>query len=216
MSFPSHPQLPAEPGEPAAPGSLITVEDGDILMRRGLQDYAPSAQVHVVEAAHALEEFRLGGGPGRLASAETSADKAITTFESRTGERDAAAWHSAVLYMVELRAVRHGRGRLAVFDPAPPPPSLFTPGSPMRLERVSREAHEHILAAGRSLERAQRGDDTMDVARAQHAVYEAAQLLVGQLPGLSVPLWVLIARFCAETHAETLRQARAGDPYGAS
>lgn len=205
MPFPSRPELPAEPGEPAAPGSRIVVEEGDILLRRGLQDYAPSAQVHVVEAARALEEFRLGGGPGALESAETSADRAITTLGVRTGERDAAGWHSAVLYMVELRAVRHGRGPLSVFDPAAPSPSLFTPGSPMRLERISRTAHEYILAAGGSLERARRSDDTMDFARAQQAMHEAARLLIDQLPGLSLPLWVLICRYCAETHSENLR-----------
>ncbi|MFJ3946272.1 hypothetical protein [Streptomyces griseoaurantiacus] len=207
MPFPPRPGLPAEPGEPAAPGSRILVEDGDILMRQSLEDYARSAHVHVIESAKKLEDFRLGGGDGALDSAETSADRAITTFAARTGEPDPACWHAAVLYMVELRATRYSRTRASVFDPSPRSPSLFTPGSPMRVESISREAHEHVLSAGRSLGRARRGSDTMDFARAQHAIHEAARLLAGELPGLSVPLWILIGRYCAETEAENLRTA---------
>ncbi|GAA1193464.1 hypothetical protein GCM10009578_038370 [Streptomyces rhizosphaericus] len=205
MTFPPRPDLPAEPGDPAAPGSRILVEDGDILMRRGLEDYARSGHVHVIESAKELEDFRLGAGTGALGRAEASADRAITTFAARTGEPDPACWHAAVLYMVELRASRYSRTRAAVFDPSPRSPSLFTPGSPMRIESISREAHERILSAGRSLERARRGSDTMGIARAQHAVHDAARLLTDQLPELSMPLWTLIGRYCAETEAENLR-----------
>ncbi|MFF4531697.1 hypothetical protein ACFY1P_20795 [Streptomyces sp. NPDC001407] len=199
------PHLPAEPGEPAAPGSLVVVEDGDILMRRGLADYAPSAQVHVIEAAMALEDFRLGRGPGDLESAEASADRAITTFQARTGERDVAAWQTAVTFMVELRAARYSADRMPVFDPVPPVPSLFTPVSPMRLERISHEGYTRILDAGRWLDRARRGGKESDIARVQHAIGEAARLLRDELSGLSLPLWVLICRYYAETHGENLR-----------
>ncbi|WP_331728989.1 hypothetical protein OG592_43075 (plasmid) [Streptomyces avidinii] len=205
------PLLPPEPGDPAAPGSRITVETGDILMRRGLNDHAPSAQVHVIEAAKALEDFRLGRNTA-LARAETLAGRAIATFQERTGEHDEAAWQAAVVYMVELWATRYSANRPAAFDPAPPPPSLFTPVHPLRLETVSRDAHDHVLGAGRSLERTARGLGTMDTARAQHGMHEAARLLHDQLDGLSMPLWVLISRFCAEIHAETLRTLKTPAP----
>ncbi|WNI20039.1 hypothetical protein [Actinacidiphila sp. ITFR-21] len=207
------PHLPSEPGEPAAPGSLITVENGtDILMRRSLEDYAPSAQVNVLEAAQALEDFRLGGGPGALARAEENADRAITAFQIRTGERDVAAWQVAVTYIVELLATRYSAERLSAFDPAPPVPSLFTPVSPMRLEKISYDAHTGILTAARLLERSRREVDEMDVARSQHSIHEAARLLQDELPGLSLPLWVLICRFCAEAHAHTVRGRATTDP----
>ncbi|WP_327740468.1 hypothetical protein OG749_46125 (plasmid) [Streptomyces nojiriensis] len=211
MNLPSRPALPAEPGDPAAPGSLILVEEGDILMRRGLTDYAPSAQVAVIEAAKALEDFRLshGASPER---AEIHTVRAIATFQVRTGERDAAAWQAAVVYMVELWATRYSAGRLAVFDPVPPSPSPLTPVHPLRLEKISRGAHDHVLGAGRSLERAARGTDTMDATRAQHRMHEAARLLHDELDGLSMPLWVLISRYCAEVHAESLRILRASPP----
>ncbi|MGQ4402169.1 hypothetical protein ACN6K4_002912 [Streptomyces hayashii] len=214
MAFVSRHVLSPEPGEPAAPGSRITVETGDILMRRGLNDHARSAQVNVIEAAKALEDFRLGRGAA-LARAETLAGRAVTTFQERTGEHDEAAWQAAVVYMVELWATRYTAGRPAAFDPAPAPPSLFTPVHPLRLETVSRDAHDHVLGAGRSLERAARGVDTMDIGRAQHGMHEAARLLHDQLDGLSMPLWVLISRFCAEIHAENLRILKAAAP-GAS
>ncbi|GGR80616.1 hypothetical protein GCM10010269_19700 [Streptomyces humidus] len=204
MAFPSRHVLPPEPGEPAAPGSRITVEAGDILMRRGLNDHARSAHVNVIEAAKALEDFRLGRNAA-LERAEILARRAVTTFQERTGEHDEAAWQAVVVYMVELWASRYTAGRPAAFDPAPAPPSLFTPGHPLRLETVSRDAHDHVLGAGRSLERAARGVDTIDIARAQHGMHEAARLLHDQLDGLSMPLWVLISRFCAEIHAENLR-----------
>ncbi|MFF1349328.1 hypothetical protein ACFVZJ_25650 [Streptomyces sp. NPDC058322] len=60
MPFPPRPLLSPGSGEPAAPGSRITVEAGDILMRPGLNEHARSAQVAVIEAA--LEDFRLGRG----------------------------------------------------------------------------------------------------------------------------------------------------------
>ncbi|WP_424892199.1 hypothetical protein [Streptomyces sp. XH2] len=202
------PHLPAEPGEPAAPGSLIVVEDDDILMRRGIDHYAPSAQGHVMEAAKALEDFRLGHGPGALESAEASADRAITTFQVRTGERDVAAWQIAVTFMVELRAARYSADRMPVFDPAPPVPSLFTSVSPMRLERISHEGYTRILDAGRGLDRARRSGKELDIVRTQHAIGEAARLLHDELDGLSLPLWVLICRFCAETYGENLRLRR--------
>ncbi|MEU0222198.1 hypothetical protein ABZ281_47535, partial [Streptomyces sp. NPDC006265] len=204
MAFPPRHVLSPEPGEPAAPGSRITVEAGDILMRRGLNDHARSAQVNVIEAAKALEDFRLGRGAS-LERAETLAGRAVATFQERTGEHDEAAWQAAVVYMVELWATRYNAGRAAAFDPAPAPPSMFTPVHPLRLETVSRDAHDHVLGAGRSLERAARGVDTMDIGRAQHGMHEAARLLHDQLDGLSMPLWVLISRFCAEIHAENLR-----------
>ncbi|MEU1154613.1 hypothetical protein ABZ369_16555 [Streptomyces sp. NPDC005918] len=214
MAFPSRPVLSPEPGEPAAPGSRITVDTGDILMRRGLNDHARSAQVNVIEAAKALEGFRLGRDAA-LERAETLAGRAVTTFQERTGEHDEAAWQAAVVYMVELWAIRYTAGRPAAFDPAPAPPSLFTPVHPLRLEKVSRDAHDHVLGAGRSLERAARSVDTMDIGRAQHAMHEAARLLHDQLDGLSMPLWVLISRFCAEIHAENLRILKTAAP-GAS
>ncbi|MFD6967429.1 hypothetical protein [Streptomyces sp. NPDC059949] len=212
MPFPPRLPLSARSGEPALPGSLIVVEDGDILMRRSLSEYAPSAQVKVIEAAKALEGFRLGRGPGALEGAESHADRAVTTFRIRTGEGDVDTWQVAVTYMVELWATRYSADRPTVFDPAPPPPSLFTPVSPMRLEKISRESHRLILDAGRRLDRAQRGADDRDVARAQHAMHEGARLLHDQLDGLSMPLWVLISRFCAEIHAENLRMLRAPAP----
>ncbi|WP_250569455.1 hypothetical protein [Streptomyces sp. CJ_13] len=215
MPFPPRPLLSPEPGEPAAPGSRITVEAGDILMRRGLNELARSAQVAVIEAAKALEDFRLGNGAA-LGRAETLACRAIATFQERTGEPDEAAWQAAVVYMVELWATRYSAGRPAAFDPAPPPPYLFTPVHPLRLETVSRDAHDHVLGAGRSLERAARGLDTRDTARAQHGMYEAARLLHEQLDGLSMPLWVLISRFCAEIHAETLRILKTPAPGSAT
>ncbi|MEU7072981.1 hypothetical protein AB0B30_28000 [Streptomyces narbonensis] len=201
-----------EPGDPAAPGSRIVVEAGDILMRRSLTDHAPAAQVHVIDAAKALEDFRLGHGAALLERAEVLLDLAIATFQARTGEHDEAAWRAAVVYMVELWATRYSAARLAVFDPAPAPPSRFTPAHPLRLETVSREAHDQILDAGRSLERKTRGVDLMDVVRAQHGMHKAAQLLHDQFAGLSVPLWVLIARFCAEIQAQNLRTLRASAP----
>jgi len=189
------------------------VEDGrDILLRRPLEDHARSAQVNVFEAARALEEFRAGGGPGAVERAEEAADRAITTFQVRTGEKDVAAWQTAVTYMVELYATRHSAHRLSVFDPAPAPPSLFTPVSPLRLEKISHSGHTRILRAGRSLKRAQRGGDEMDIARAQQAIHEAARLLHHELDGLSMPLWILIVRFCAEIHADNLRAHRAAAP----
>ncbi|MEU8542913.1 hypothetical protein AB0C52_23505 [Streptomyces sp. NPDC048717] len=197
-----------EPGDPAAPGSRILVEAGDILMRRSLTDHAPAAHVHVIDASKALEDFRLGHG-NALERAESLLDRAIVTFQQRTGEHDEAAWQAAAVYMVELRATRHSATRLTVFDPAPAPPSRFTPWHPMRLEAVSRAAHEHLLSAGRHLERSARGLDEADVARAQHGMYEAARLLRHQFDGLSVPLWVLITRFCAEVQAENLRILKA-------
>lgn len=207
------PHLPAAPSEPTAPGSLVVVEDGrDILMRRSLESYAPSAQVNVVEAARALEDFRLGGGPGALDSAEENADQAITAFQVRTGERDVAAWQVAVTYMVELLATRYSAGRLPAFDPAPAAPSLFTPVSPMRLEKINHDAHTGILTTARLLERSRRELDEMDIARSQHSIHEAARLLRHELPGLSMPLWVLICRFCAETHAHTLRDRATTGP----
>ncbi|MEU0022111.1 hypothetical protein ABZ173_31100 [Streptomyces rochei] len=201
-----------EPGEPAAPGSRIVVESGDILMRRSLTDHAPAAQVHVIDAAKALEDFRLGHGTARLDRGEVLLDLAIATFQARTGEHDEAAWQAATVYMVELWATRYSAARPTAFDPAPPPPSRFTPAHPLRLETVSREAHDHILGAGRSLERKTRGVDLMDVVRAQHGIHEAARLLHDQLDGLSMPLWVLIARFCAEVQAENLRILKAPAP----
>ncbi|WP_055535908.1 hypothetical protein [Streptomyces graminilatus] len=202
--------VPAAPGESAAPGSAVVVEDGrDILLRRSLEDYARSAQVNVFEAARALEEFRAGGGPGALERAEEAADRAITTFQVRTGEKDMAAWQTAVTYMVELYATRHSAHRLSVFDPAPAPPSLFIPISPLRLEKISCDGHALVLRAGGLLERARRGGDEMDTARAQQAIHEAARLLHHELDGLSLPLWILIVRFCAEIHADSLRAHRA-------
>lgn len=123
---------------------------------------------------------------------------------------------AAVVYMVELWASCYSAGRPAVFDPAPLPPSGFTPVHPLRLETVSREAHDHVLGAGRSLDRAARGVNTMDTVRAQHGMYEAARLLHDQLDGLSMPLWVLIARFCAEIHAGNLRVLKAAPAPGAT
>ncbi|WEH37819.1 hypothetical protein PZB75_30930 (plasmid) [Streptomyces sp. AM 4-1-1] len=187
------------------------MEAGDILMRRSLTDHAPAAQVHVIEAAKALEDFRLGHGAA-LERAEALMDRAITTFQERSGEYDEAAWQAASVYMVELWATRFSAARLTVFDPAPPPPSRLTPAHPLRLETVSREAHEHLLRAGRSLERAPRRTDEMDVVRAQHAMHAAARLLHDQFDGLSMPLWVLIARFCAEIQAENLRILKAPAP----
>ncbi|MFE0777000.1 hypothetical protein [Streptomyces sp. NPDC058861] len=201
----------SEQEEPAAPGSRIAVEAGDILMRRSLTDHAPSAQVHVIETAKALEDFRLGHG-ALLERAEVLLDRTIVTFQARTGEHDEAAWQAAAVYMVELWATRYSAARLTAFDPAPPPPSRFTPAHPLRLETVSREAHDQILGAGRSLERKTRGVDLMDVARAQHGIHEAARLLHDQLDGLSMPLWVLIARFCAEIQAGNLRILKAPAP----
>ncbi|MFI8007853.1 hypothetical protein [Streptomyces sp. NPDC086010] len=212
MAFASRPVLSPEPGEPAAPGSRITVEAGDILMRRGLNDHARSAQVNVIEAAKSLEDFRLGRGTA-LERAETLTGRAVTTFQERTGEHDEAAWQASVVYMVELWAIRYTAGRPAAFDPVPVPPSLFTPVHPLRLETISRDAH--VLGAGRSLERAARSADTMDIGHTQHGMHEAARLLHDQLDGLSMPLWVLISRFCAEIHAENLRILKAAAP-GAS
>lgn len=197
-----------EPGDPAAPGSRIVVEAGDILMRHSLTDHAPAAHVHVIDASKALEDFRLGHGHA-LERAEGLLDRAIATLQQRTGEHDEAAWQVAVVYMIELRATRYSAARLTAFDPAPAPPSRFTPSHPLRLETVSRAAHEHLLSAGRHLERSARGLDEADVARAQHGMYEAARLLHDQFDGLSVPLWVLIARFCAEVQAENLRILKA-------
>ncbi|MFC7983611.1 hypothetical protein ACFWXE_15145 [[Kitasatospora] papulosa] len=205
------PFLSPEPGEPAAEGSRIVVEAGDILMRRSLTDHAPAAQVHVIEAAKALEDFRLGHGSA-LERAEALLDRAITTFQERTGEHDEAAWQAAAVYMVELWATRFSAARLTAFDPAPPPPSRFTPAHPLRLETVSREAHDHVLRAGRCLERTVRRLDETDVVRAQHGMHEAARLLHDQLDGLSMPLWVLIGRFCAEIQAENLRIRKAPAP----
>lgn len=212
MPFPSRFPLDARSGEPAQPGSLIVVEDGDILMRRDLPQYAPSAQVHVIEAAQSLEDFRLGRGPGALESAESHADRAMTTFRVRTGEGDVDVWLVAVTYMVELWATRYSDDRPTVFDPAPPPPSPFTPVSPMRLEKISRESHRLILDAGRRLDRAQQGTDDLDLARVQHAMHEAARLLRAEMDALSMPLWVLICCYCAQVQAETLRLLRASTP----
>ena len=205
------PYLSPEPGEPAAPGSRIVVEAGDILMRRSLTDHAPAAQVHVIETAKALEDFRLGHGTA-LERAEVLLDRAIATFQERTGEHDEAAWQAAAVYMVELWATRYSAARPTAFDPAPPPPSRLTPAHPLRLETVSREAHDLLLSAGRSLERRARGLDSMDVVRAQHGMHKAARLLHDQLDGLSMPLWVLICRFCAEIQAENLRILKAPAP----
>ncbi|WP_435057788.1 hypothetical protein [Streptomyces sp. bgisy060] len=206
MPFPS-----PEPGEPAAPGSRIVVEPGDILMRRSLTDYAPAALVHVAEAAKALEDFRLGHSTA-LERAEILLDRAASAFQQRTGEHDVAAWQAATVYMVELWATRYSATRLNAFDPAPAPPSRLTPAHPLRLETVSRSAHEHLLSAGRYLERSARGVDEAVVARAQHAMHEAARLLHDQFDGLSMPLWVLICRFCAEVQAENLRILKAPAP----
>ncbi|MFH9818400.1 hypothetical protein [Streptomyces sp. NPDC017230] len=205
------PFLSPEPGEPAAAGSRIVVEAGDILMRRSLTDHAPAAQVHVIEAAKALEDFRLGHAAA-LERAEALLDRAVTTFQERTGEHDEAAWQAAAVYMVELWATRFSAARLTAFEPAPPPPSRFTPAHPLRLETVSREAHDHVLRAGRCLERTVRRLDETDVVRAQHGMHEAARLLHDQFDGLSMPLWVLIGRFCAEIQAENLRIRKASAP----
>ena len=205
------PNLSPGPGEPAAAGSRIVVEAGDILMRRSLTDHAPAAQVHVIETAKALEDFRLGHGAA-LERAEVLLDRAITTFQERTGEHDEAAWQAASVYMVELWATRFSAARLTAFDPAPPPPSRLTPAHPLRLETVSREAHEHLLRAGGALERAPRRTDEMDVVRAQHGMYAAARLLHNEFDGISVPLWVLIARFCAEIQSQNLRILRTSSP----
>ncbi|WP_307815045.1 hypothetical protein, partial [Streptomyces clavuligerus] len=147
------------------------MEAGDILMRRGLTDHAPAALVHVIEAAKALEDFRLGHSTA-LERAEILLDRAIATFRHGTGEHDEAAWQTAAVHMVELWATRYSPARLTVFDPAPPPPSRLTPAHPLRLETVSREAHRHLLDAGRCLERTACGLGPMDTAR-------------GQLPGMA-------------------------------
>ncbi|MFD8413980.1 hypothetical protein ACFV2Q_19850 [Streptomyces sp. NPDC059650] len=206
MLFPS-----AESEEPAAPGSRIVVEAGDILMRRGLTDHAPAALVHVIEAAKALEDFRLGHSTA-LERAEILLDRAIATFQQGTGEHDEPAWQAATVYMVELWATRYSAARLPAFDPAPPPPSPLTPAHPLRLETVSREAHQHLLDAGRCLERTARGLESMNTARGQHHMYEAARLLHDQFDGLSMSLWVLICRFCAEIQAENLRLLKTPAP----
>ncbi|MFE3559451.1 hypothetical protein ACFXKW_32040 [Streptomyces sp. NPDC059193] len=201
----SRPGPASDPGRPATPRSLIVAEDGtDILMRRGLEQYAPSAQVSMFESAQALEDFRLGGGPGTLERAETCADRAVTTFQLRTGEHDVAAWQVAVTYLVEIAAARYSADRMAVFDPAPPVPSLFTPVSPLRLEKITPEGHLRVLDAGRALHRARHGD-AMDTARAQQAIHGAARLVAAELDGLSMPLWVLICRYGAELLAYGLR-----------
>ncbi|MFD8727772.1 hypothetical protein [Streptomyces sp. NPDC059611] len=206
MRFPS-----PEPGEPAAVGAKILVEADDILMRRSLTDHAPAAQIHVIDAAKALEDFRLGH-EAALERAENLLDRAITTFQGGTGEYDEAAWQSAAVYMVELWATRFSAARLTAFDPAPPPPSRLTPAHPLRLESVSRQAHEHLLRAGRFLHRASRRPDETDVVRAQHGMHEAARMLHDQLDGLSMQLWVLISRFCAEIQAANLRVLKAPAP----
>ncbi|WDN55903.1 hypothetical protein [Streptomyces clavuligerus] len=208
------PSPSAAPEEPAALGSRIVVEAGDILMRRGLTDHAPAALVHVIEAAKALEDFRLGHSTA-LERAEILLDRAIATFRHGTGEHDEAAWQTAAVHMVELWATRYSPARLTVFDPAPPPPSRLTPAHPLRLETVSREAHRHLLDAGRCLERTACGLGPMDTARGQHHMHEAARLLHDRFDGLSMPLWVLICRFCAEIHAESLRILKAPAPGAA-
>ncbi|MFJ8752025.1 hypothetical protein ACIREO_22245 [Streptomyces sp. NPDC102441] len=189
-----------------APGSRIQIEDGrDILMRRSLQDYAPSAHVQIFEAARALDNYRLHWFPRDLETAEHCADRAITTLAVVTGESDPATWAAALPYMVELRALHHSSGRLTAFDLAPAPPSLFTPVSPLRLEKISYESHRRILEAGSWLDLARRDPDEMHVARAQQAIHEAARSLREELSALSMPLWVLICRYCAEIHAANLR-----------
>ncbi|MFI5987729.1 hypothetical protein ACIBEA_43605 [Streptomyces sp. NPDC051555] len=209
-----HPGPASDPGEPATPQSLVVVEEGlDILMRRGLEEYAPSAQVSMFESARALEDFRLGGGPGALERAEVCADRAITTFQVRTGERDVAAWQVAVAYLVEMLAARYSAERMPAFDPAPPVPSLFTPVSPLRLEKITPEGHLRVLDAGRALDRARRGD-ALDVARAQHAIHDAARLVRAEMDGLSMPLWVLICRYGAEVLAYNLRLRPPSSPAG--
>jgi len=209
---PHQPPSPAASAERATPGCLVTVEEAcDVLMRRSLEDHAPSAHLKVIEAARALEDFRLSHSSDDLERAEESACQAITTFPVRTGERDLTAWKAAVVYMVELRAARYSLGRISVFDPAPAPPSLYTPISPMRLENLSYDGHHHILTAARWLERA-RSDDETDIAKAPQAIHRAARLLHHELPSLSLPMWVLICRYCAETHAQTLRGRRTITP----
>ncbi|WP_328373585.1 hypothetical protein OG800_50570 (plasmid) [Streptomyces sp. NBC_00445] len=181
------------------------MEKGDILSRRSLQEYAFSAHQHVMEAGRSLEAYRRHLRDSDLDAAEESTDLAIADFGSGTGETDAAAWAVAVPYMVQFRALFHCADRLTThFDPVPAPPSMFTPSSPLRLDKITYQGHQQVLDAARWLDLARREPDRMHVARAQHATYEAAALVCDQLPGLSLPLWILVSRYCAELHAENL------------
>ncbi|ATM24521.1 hypothetical protein SMD44_p10022 (plasmid) [Streptomyces alboflavus] len=201
---------PAQPGGEAASRSRILAEDGrDILMRRSLQEYAPSAHVQIFEAASALDDYRVHWFPRHLETAERCLERAMQALAVGTGEGDPAAWAVAVPYMVELRALHHSAGRLTAFDLSPVPPSRFTPVCPLRLEKISYEGHQRILDAARWLDRAHRETDRFHIARAQHAIHDAARIIGEQLPALSMPLWTLIGRYCAEIHATNLR-ARPG------
>lgn len=197
------------------PGSRIAVEEGrEVLARRSLQEYAPSAHIQVFEAARVLNAYRQHRHPDDLTAAEQSAGKAISAFNAGTGERHAAAWTAAVVYMVELRALYYCADRLTAFDPVPTPPSIFTPLSPLRLEKITHDGHQRILDAARWLDRARREPEPAHVARADQAIGHAARLVHEEFPaGLSPQLWILVCRYSAELHAANLEiRARTDRP----
>ncbi|WP_331752729.1 hypothetical protein OG440_38310 (plasmid) [Streptomyces sp. NBC_00637] len=194
-----------EENSAAAGASRIADETGvSVFSRKNLQGYAFSAHVLVFKAADALEEFRLRDDEDRLTLAEKHAEKAMAHFAQLTGEDNSAVWTTAVLYMVQVRSQFHAIGRFTAFDPAPKQ-YLFTATSPFRLETIARSAHERMMAAARCLTRPVLSE-AID-SRAEKAVHEAAQELNSVLPGLSLRLWELICRYCAELHAANLHRA---------
>lgn len=188
----------------AAGAARVADESGvSIFSRKNLQGYAFSAHLLVFKAADALEEFRLRDDEERLTQAEAHAEKAMSHFTQLTGEDNSAVWTTAVVYMVQVRSQFHSIGRFTAFDPAPRQ-YLFTATSPFRLETIARSAHERIMAAARCLTRPVLSE--ANDSRAEKAIHEAAQELNSALPGLSLRLWELICRYCAELHAANLHK----------
>lgn len=192
----------------AAPGAAGVADEAEVSVfsRKNLQGYAFGAHLLVFKAADALEDFRLRDDEGCLTLAEEHAEKAMSHFAQRTGEDSSAAWTTVVVYMVQLRAQFHAVGRFTAFDPAPKQ-YLFSPLSAFRLETITREGHERIMAAARFLTRPVLSE--ANASRAERAVQDAARALHAVLPGLSLRLWELICRYCAELHAATLHKLAA-------
>ncbi|MFM9452462.1 hypothetical protein [Streptomyces europaeiscabiei] len=192
----------------AAPtASRVADEAGvSVFSRKNLQGYAFSAHVLVFKAAEALEEFRLRDDAERLTQAEGHAENAMSHFAQLTGEDHSAVWTTVVVYMVQVRSQFHSIGRFTTFDPAPRQ-YLFTATSPFRLETIARPAHDRMMAAARCLTRPVLSE--ANDSRAEKAIQEAAQILNSELPGLSLRLWELICRYCAELHAANLYKVAA-------
>ncbi|MGW1290533.1 hypothetical protein ACWD4N_44895 [Streptomyces sp. NPDC002586] len=205
----AHPLGPQSQGETsAAPGAAGIADETEVSVfsRKNLQGYAFGAHLMVFRAAEALEDFRLRDDEACLTLAEVYAQTAMTHFSQFTGEDSSAVWTTVVAYIVQVRSQFHSVGRFTAFDPTPKQ-FLFSPTSPFRLETIARSAHEHIMTAARRLTRPMLSEANAD--QPDRAVQQAARELHSELPGLSLRLWELICRYCAELHAANLHKAAA-------